>query len=175
MQLLEYFMWIDQNCNLINKISTKIGFYQNLLQPIVSIIVAIYYTKKNLKKFHLFYITSIIYIFFVIPNLFINGYKMSNSCTKPCNNNRYGLSYKYIYLKFKNITWLLFLLALATPFSLMKKNGYKYIFLASLTYVIALFIDMFRKCNTGIPSAGSWWCLLGTTISLFAIFINKKK
>lgn len=53
-------------------IKTKIWFYQNLLEHIVSIIVAIYYTKKNLKKFHVFYknhITSILYIFFVIPNL----------------------------------------------------------------------------------------------------------
>ena len=33
-----------------------------------------------------------------------------------------------------------------------EENGNKYIFLASLTYVKALFIDKLKKCNTGIPS-----------------------
>ena len=65
MQLIEFFMWIDQKCKNINIIATKIGFFQNLFQPLISIIIALYFTKKKLNNFHFMYLSSFLYIIFV--------------------------------------------------------------------------------------------------------------
>ena len=40
MQLLEYFMWIDQECKGLNQISTDIGFWHNIFQPVASFVIA---------------------------------------------------------------------------------------------------------------------------------------
>ena len=173
MQLIEFFMWIDQKCKNINIIATKIGFFQNLFQPLISIIIALYFTKKKLNKFHFMYVSSFLYIIFVIPRLLIDGYKKTNKCTRPCSNNKYGLSFIYTDVNYPVITWQLFALALIIPFTLMNKNSGLYITLSYLTYIIALIIERFRKCNEGTPASGSWWCLLGAIIPFFAIFINK--
>ena len=48
MQLLEYMMWIDQECSGINQLATTIGFLHNLFQPLVTLGVAIYFTGGNI-------------------------------------------------------------------------------------------------------------------------------
>ena len=50
MQLLEYFMWIDQECSGLNQIATDLGFIHNILQPVISLSVAYYFTSGKIPS-----------------------------------------------------------------------------------------------------------------------------
>ena len=51
MQYLEYLMWSDQTCSGTNQKATEIAFYHNILQPVISILLAFYFTNGKLPIF----------------------------------------------------------------------------------------------------------------------------
>ena len=62
MQLLEYFMWIDQECKGLNQISTDIGFWHNIFQPVASFVIAYIFTMGKVSIY--IYISFILYLYF---------------------------------------------------------------------------------------------------------------
>jgi hypothetical protein len=167
MQLLEYLMWIDQECSGLNQIATDLGFIHNILQPLVSLLVA-YLMIKKLPKW--IYIPFLIYIIYSLPKIWIS--KKKNQCSKPCSEEKIGLSWEYTNTEHLTIVWLIFTIALCIPFLTMKKNGYIYFILIMGTYIASHFIAENRCQGAIIPSNGSWWCLMATLIPFSAIFIN---
>ncbi len=172
MQLIEYAMWLDQECKGCNQVATDIGFWQNIFQPIVSILVAIVITKGKLPFY--FYIPLIVYLIYSVPQ--IVKAKHSNRCSKPCKGSSVGLSWEYTDTENDNIVWLIFLAALAVPFLGMPENGGLYAGLAVATYIVSLVISV-NRCPgyDKQPTSGSWWCLIGFIVPLFALFANKTK
>ena len=172
MQLLEFVMWMDQECNGANQLATDIAFWQNILQPIVAIIAAYVFTKGQIPIY--IYIPTIVYLFFSIP--IIMNTKQPDKCTKTCEGSNVGLAWEYTNTKHLNLVWLIFLIALVTPFFTMPENAIVYTAILIITYIISLFISKFRCANTNVvPTSGSWWCLLAFTTPLAAVFVNKTK
>ena len=166
MQLIEFVMWLDQECKGANQIATDIGFWQNIFQPIVSIIVAFIITKGKMPVY--FYIPLFAYLFYSLPQ--IVKAKHPDRCSKPCENSDMGLAWDYTNTENDNIVWLIFLAALAVPFLAMPENGVLYTGLAVATYIVSLFISKNRcPASDKIPTSGSWWCLLGFVIPIIAI------
>ena len=168
MQLLEYLMWIDQECSGLNQIATDLGFIHNILQPFVSLLVA-YFMINKLPKW--VYVPLLIYIIYSLPKIYKS--KTNNQCSKPCSDEKIGLSWQYTNTKNSTIVWMIFTIALCVPFLTMKKNGYIYFLLLVGAYIVSHFIAKNRCQGAIIPSNGSWWCIMATLIPLIAIFINK--
>jgi len=167
MQLLEYLMWIDQECSGLNQIATDLGFIHNILQPILSFSLA-YLMINKIPKWS--YIPLILYIIYSLPKIW--AAKEKNQCSKPCSEDNIGLSWKYTNTDDSRIVWLLFAIALSVPFFLMKNKGHIYFLLIMIIYFISHFIAKNRCSGSIIPSNGSWWCLMAVFIPLSAIFIN---
>tara|TARA_B110000046_G_scaffold169297_1_gene188288 strand:- start:362 stop:865 length:504 start_codon:yes stop_codon:yes gene_type:complete len=167
MQLLEYLMWVDQGCSGLNQISTDLGFIHNILQPIVSLLVA-YLMINKLPKW--VYVPILIYIIYSLPKIWVS--KKKNQCSKPCSGENIGLSWEYTNTEQLTLVRLIFTIALCAPFLTMKKNGTIYAGLIMGIYIVAFFISRNRCKGAIIPSNGSWWCLMVTLIPFSEIFIN---
>jgi hypothetical protein len=170
MQLLEYLMWIDQECSGLNQIATDLAFIHNILQPMVSLLVA-YIMIRKIPKFA--YIVLGIYILVSFPRIW--EAKKENQCSKPCSEENIGLSWEYTLIKDNPyMIWFIFAIALATPFLLMKKNGHIYASIIMGTFISSHFIARHRCPNVIVSSpTGSWWCLMASLVPLSAVYINK--
>tara|TARA_B110000967_G_C18894613_1_gene569692 strand:- start:516 stop:1151 length:636 start_codon:yes stop_codon:yes gene_type:complete len=169
MQLLEYLIWMDQECSGLNQKVTTIVFFQNILQPIVSLFVAYYMTNGKIPIW--IYGIILLYIIYSVPKIWES--KSPDQCSKPCKEGQLGLSWDYTLSDHYKIVWVIFALALGTPYLLMKK-GYIYFSLLMGTFIMSIFIGEDR-CGTSPAPSGSWWCLMATIIPFLAIFINSKK
>jgi len=170
MQLLEYFMWIDQECSGLNQIATDLGFIHNILQPVISLLVA-YLMIKKVPNWS--YLLLLLYLVISLPKIL--AAKEENQCSKPCHGSDIGLTWDYVIVDYSYLVWILFAIALAAPFLLMKKNGYIYASFLMIIFAISHFIAL-RRCKRDIninAPTGSWWCLMAVFGPLIAIFINK--
>lgn len=166
MQLLEYFMWKDQDCKGLNQKATIIAFYILIFQPIISFVIA--YNMLNGKIPNWLYILMIIYIIYTI-------YKFKdvkdNQCTKPCDGSQFGLSWPFMVAD--PFFWVIFFLSLTSPLLLMKKSGTFYFILNLIIWIISSIFGSFKcKGIIDIP-VGSFWCLMAFIAPLSAIYINK--
>ena len=166
MQFLEYLMWKDQECKGLNQTATDLAFINVLLQPFLSLAVAYYFTGGNLPPY--VYIIFIIYLLTLFPQYIEN--KKKNQCSKPCNKDNIGLSWKFTGTDCSTI----FCLALIMPFLSMKDNGMVYAAIITGTFILADIISKLRcPDNKGSPPNGSWWCIMAILIPLLAIKVNK--
>jgi hypothetical protein len=169
MQLLEYFMWIDQECSGLNQIVTDYSLIHVVLQPVISLLVA-YLLVKKVPNWS--YLLLLLYLVIALPKIL--AAKKENQCSKPCHGSDIGLTWDYTIVDYSYLVWILFAIALAAPFLLMKKNGYIYASLPIIAFILSHFIAL-RRCNNPIninAPTGSWWCLLTISGPLVAIFIN---
>ena len=169
MQLLEYLMWKDQGCTGLNQFATTLGFFHNILQPLISLLIAYYFTGGKIPSY--IYIIFIIYLISSLPQII--KMKKKNQCSLPCNNGEVGLSWKYTNTKYQVYVWGIFCLAIIVPFLSMKENGKIYAGSILGIYILAHFISISRcPKNKGSPPNGSWWCMMAAFIPLLAIKIN---
>ena len=170
MQFLEYLMWKDQQCKGLNQIATTIGFLHNILQPLISLIIAYYFTNGKIPKY--IYAVFVLYLITSLPKIITQ--KTDDQCSKPCNGGEIGLSWKYTNTEQPTYVWAVFCLALAVPLLAMNKNGDLYAILIIGTYIIAHFISISRcPNNKNSPPNGSWWCMLAALLPLVALKINQ--
>jgi|TARA_B110000967_G_scaffold177163_1_gene191107 hypothetical protein len=179
MQLLEYLMWIDQECSGLNQIATDYSLIHVVLQPVLSLFVA-YLLVKKVPNWS--YLLLLLYLVISLPKIL--SAKEENQCSKPCNGSDIGLTWDYTVVDYSYLVWILFAIALAAPFLLMKKNGYIYASLLIIAFVLSHFIALHR-CRDPAPTnswwkrrgysspTGSWWCLTAVLGPLCAIFINQ--
>jgi len=169
MQLLEYLMWMDQECSGLNQIATDYSLIHVVLQPVISLLVA-YLMIKKVPNWS--YLLLLLYLVISLPKIL--AAKEENQCSKPCHGSDIGLTWDYTIVDHSYLVWILFAIALAAPFLLMKKNGYIYAFFLMITFAISHFIA-YHRCNKPIlinAPSGSWWCLVSAFGPLCAIFIN---
>ena len=169
MQLLEYLMWMDQECSGLNQLATHYSLIHVVLQPVISLLVA-YLMIKKVPNWS--YLLLLLYLVISLPKIL--AAKEENQCSKPCHGSDIGLTWDYTIVDHSYLVWILFAIALAAPFLLMKKNGYIYAFFLMITFAISHFIA-YHRCNKPIlinAPSGSWWCLVSAFGPLCAIFIN---
>lgn len=167
-QLLEYFMWKDQECKGLNQKTTKIAFYIILFQPIVSLLVA--YSMTNGKIPTWLYMINIIYVIYAVPILYSK--LEDNQCTKPCDGSNYGLNWPWATGS-NTLLWIVFFCGLVSPFLLMKKTGNIFFIFNLIIWLLSGIIGSYR-CQglVDIPS-GSLWCMMAFLGPLVGIYINK--
>jgi hypothetical protein len=173
-QLLEYFMWKDQECSGLNQQSSRIAFYIVMLQPIVSLLVAYHFTKGKIPIW--LYMINIIYVIFIIYVIPISYSKLEDyPCTKPCDGSQIGLNWAPVVsaVPAPTLLWIIFFIALISPLLLMKKNGRLFFIINLIIWLLSGIIGSYR-CQgiVNIPS-GSLWCMMAFMGPFIAVFINK--
>ena len=167
MQIIEYMMWVDQECTGLNQLATTIGFWHTVLQPIVSLVVAYYFTNGLIPNW--MFLLLGLYIVFSLPKIFEK--KVEGVCSKPCNGSD-GLAWEYTNTDSPIFVWGLFCLALAAPLLTMKGNGRLFAGIIVGTYIASHFISIHRCPNASTAPNGSWWCLLSVIGSLTGVVVN---
>jgi len=153
MQLIEYLLWLNNSCNLINKTITKIGIVLNHFQPIILYFLIIYY-NSNLDKYR----KIIIYITTTIAYLIYN-YKLLDSCTIGIENKKelfWEIQHGHLFEYYHIFVFALFFMILLG----LKKHNYlnAYIILASI--IISYIVYDKNK------AVGTIWCLFAAYIPL---------
>lgn len=188
MQLLEFLLWLDQptknssDCNSspykgkLNRTVSLIATFFNLLQPLFSCLVVLFFIpKKDLTFSHtvLIIALSIYSIGFVIW-LFDKKIYNKKLCTIPCQTdcNNHHLQWQWTDRNYVGeYIWILYyMLSLVVLSSLIKIKGglYLTVFIA-LTFVLSLTVYPFKK------AFGAWWCVmsvLGPIVKLILPSVN---
>jgi hypothetical protein len=159
MQLIEYLLWLNNRCDNINKIITKIGIFINHLQPVILYLLVINLNDKINKYLKIIIHISIIIYLISVSIYFSFNYKLLNSCTIGIPNEKelqwdiqYGKN-KFFYFIFVISLVLLLLLGL-------NKNNYINAYIIFLTFIIS-YVKYFET-----KSIGTIWCLLAAYIPL---------
>jgi hypothetical protein len=156
MQLLDFFCWRDQACGMQNKFATKAALIQNMLQPVVIILILLIYTQVTSKKLKLIVsLTLLMYIGTVFYKFYYNKSTRPITCLKPtvkCKHLEYGwwsiISHYSIFI---------YLLPIIVGFYLLLKSK-KFAIIHSL-YIIISFILSGIVYSCGVPSI---FCLFAT-------------
>ena len=167
MQLLEYLMWIDQECSGLNQQATHVGFWLVISQPLVALATAYYMTGGRLEYW--VYAVTLSYLLYSAPIIYKG--KEPNQCSKPCPGSDIGLS--WLWAPSTSLVWIIFCLAISAPFLAMKRNGHIYFIGVIALFLLAGIIGSHR-CNgpTAVPS-GSLWCLFAFVGPFMGVFINR--
>lgn len=154
MQLIEFLLWSNNNCNNTNIIITRIGIALNHLQPIFLYYLVKIYNKEIDEK--IIDIVISIYIILLIFYL-IHNREAFNKCTIGTPNKKelnwfihYG-DYKKFYCYFLFTLLILIIMGLK-----------KYKYLNAGLILMSYLISYFKYKN--VKSVGTMWCLLSSFI-----------
>lgn len=167
-QLLEYFMWIDQECKKLNNVSNQILCPMILLQPIVLSILSLYFINFNSLTKHILVISTIISFIVVIVSYIIIAPWKKTMCSKPHDNTCHSLKWPWINKNVILNTINYFgLFAIILFFYYKTKNIYLIIFVIYfiLSLLVTLTIKPFNKSQT------SHWCFLAVGLPLLKLVI----
>jgi len=159
MQLFDYIFWLNNSCNLLNKITTKTAIIFNHLQPIILVLLMFIY-GFNVNNF-----TQSIFIAYVLMSLLYNYDALKNvDCTKSENNL---MKWKWNNRKLNGFYYALFLLLLVlVGLNLPNRRiGILFSFLSVLSFFVAT-----KRPILNI-SIGRIWCYYASLFPLLLITI----
>jgi hypothetical protein len=158
MQLIEYLMWKDLECNKgLNNIATKLGQLFNHLQPIVLFILGYIYYDKDIINDNILIIFNLIYFMYVIKK-----YNPNLTCTSV--NKFYHLDWEWKY----NFDYNIYHFIMFINILQFIKN--KNIIMSILISYIILYLNIKNNNNN---NNGELWCFSVTSIPLVNLFMQK--
>lgn len=167
MQLLEYFIWSDQECVNTNEIASRLLTTQALLQLWIVYVGALLYNTTVLSN-ELIYLLLFIFSCLLIYYFWNDFIKKDNRkwCTKP---NEYGslqwANFPYDTMFFKNDVYIYYLIVFSTPFVFKdKKRASIASGLAALTYISN------KHLNKGLDK--SRWCYYSAFIPALLVLLE---
>ena len=167
-QLVEFFMWTNQNCNIYNKLATIFGNIVLSLQPLSILIGAYIFNTTTINK-------NII-LFLIIINLFILLqtilYYLINNNKFICSNsyNNEGLKWDINNLPFIVNIFYFLVMFIIWPFFKNKKKG----ILILLLLLFTLIKNVYDFKNNRIKE--TWethWCFESVFIPIIYLILLK--
>ena len=163
MQLIEYLIWKDLNCNKgLNNISFILGPILNHIQPIVLFVLCnIYIKSNNIIPIKLIYLLIIIYLIYVIDKFYNYIKDNKNKCIQINNSGHLDWTWKY---NFNYIFYFIIEIIILINYT----NNFNINISFILGYIL-LFISIF-KFNKNI---GELWCFMVSGIPLINLIVQK--
>ena len=164
-QLLEYFIWIDQECGFLNDFSSKM-IYPILALQLLSIIFGTYFFNVSYIPASILKVCGILVTFYII-NLLYSNYFNNNKvwCTKP-NEDK---SLQWANHKPNTIeSMLYYIIFFIIPFLLKERS--KGIFLLLLG-IISWASTRYENSN----SSNSRWCYYSSFMPTFFVILDQFK
>ena len=165
MQLVEYLMWIDQDCGKINHYATILGHIVLMLEPISILVCGLIYNTFNIPRNYLtlLLVISLIPLILVIIMNYNNNKKLCSKEEKSGhlewnfvngNTEKWPNYYTFIYFTIILLTWLFFK---------DRKKGFLIFLIVSTTLAYSSF--NFKQWE-------SMWCLIANIIPLIFLLIR---
>ena len=170
MQLIEYFMWKNQNNKFGNIISTKLAFILLWLQPFIITFALLFFNNY-------FTNTIYIYILYLFTFIYFIGFIYSIYNTFTYKNNNFWISKPgknchliWGFMKYNKL--LLSIVYLSSFFFILLSKPLK----SSLViFIILLFTYLYSKINYNKSQEyGTIWCWIANILPICIIFINYK-
>ena len=165
-QLAEFLMWIDQDCNKnINHYTTIFTEYILILQPLSIILGAILFKTTNIPN-NLLYLFLLIFIICIMNYCIRVFYNKRKLCSKSINNGylewdvikKYNLLDYFIYFIFMFLLWLFF------------KNA-KGLFVLAFG-IISLLFGLNNNYKFNFAQWESKWCFFSVLLPFLIIIYN---
>jgi hypothetical protein len=168
MQFFDFLCWTDLKCGIQNKMATIVAFIQNMLQPVVIILILLNFTQSKKKSNKL--IVSLllcIYISIIIYNFYFKKYEPI-TCLKPTEKCKH-LQYDW-WSVIGDYSLVVYLVPIVFSFFLLLKNM-KFALIHSVYLILSGIIsNIFYSC--GIPSI---FCLFAMGGPLLNYILMKNK
>ncbi len=163
MQLFDFFAWKDVTCGKLNEFATKGAFIQNMLQPVVVMLLLLHYTKnENKTSKGLVNIVLVFYIGYICNKLYYNKSPTSITCLKPTENCKH-LQYDW----WKNIgdyPIFIYLIPIVISFLLLLRST-KFAIIHSVYFILSFLASgLFYAC--GLPSMFCLFAIGGPILNL---------
>jgi len=177
MQISEYFMWANPNCNKINTIATKFAIFTLILQIVTFFYIAYFFNILKINKY-LFISIAIplsFYYFYIIYKLIIYK-KPLCSKPKPLQTHMVWDIYPFLNSLPQIINSLFFKIYFLLPiFSIIfYKNIFYFAFyfiLYALLFIYSKYVNLETDKNKPQQSKfESLWCFLVNFVPISAIF-----
>ena len=172
MQLAEFFMWFDQECNKnINHYATIFAEYILILQPLSIILGAILFKTTNIQNnlLYFFLLISIIYSIYYSIGVAYNKRKL---CSKSINNGY--LEWDKIK-KIELIEIIVYLIFMSLPWLFLKNKKGIIVFAFG---IISLLFGLNNNYKFNFSQWESKWCFISVLLPILIIIyniINKNK
>jgi len=156
MQLIEYFLWKNQNCINdkkqleTNKTITKLGVIINHLEPIALYIGILLFSIKTLPLW--LHVLVLIYIVCAYNYMVINKHN-SLLCTTVTDESKPHLFWKWNNGSYGGLFYALFLVCLNLLSIYGLENGIAYAIILNIGFIISYIL--YRDTH----SVGAMWCL----------------
>jgi len=152
MQLIEYFLWNNQTCNLTNEITTKSGIIINHSEPVVLWVAILLISSKQLPNWVNILMTAYVIITIIYTKYILDIKDDKNNCTKVTPESNPHLEWSWNNRKYNHIYYPFFLLCINLLFINGLKNGNHLAILITSFLLISMIIYGNKK------SVGSMWC-----------------
>lgn len=163
MQLIEYFLWKNQNCSDKNKLISKFGVTINHIEPII-----LWFAILVCSKLKLPYIVNMYMAMFFIVTIFYTKYiAESIECTMVTNVSYPHLHWKWNHKKHNLFYYILFIIALIVLLYFGVKNKYFLMFITLISYFVSYLIYGNKKVT------GAMWCFLAAFAPWIVLLYNK--
>jgi hypothetical protein len=167
MQLFDFFAWTDSMCGKLNEFATKGAFIQNMLQPVVVMLLLLYFTKNNNKiSKGIVNILLVFYISYIFYKLYYNKSPKSITCLRPTEKCKH-LQYDW-WSNIGDYPIFIYLIPIIISFLLLLSSS-NFAIIHSLYFIMSFIISgMFYAC--GLPSM---FCLFATGGPILNLLLMK--
>ena len=164
MQLIEFFLWRNQECNDTNKLISIAGMLLNHLQPVILFLAVMYFKGGSINKQYrsIMIITLLIYLAVIIP--YSLEYLKTNICTNKSIPDNDHINWDWTHLHNAQIIYLIFLLSFLI---IGYPIGKYFTAVILISFIISYFIYGTQKV------VGPMWCFLAAFPPLFYYIIAK--
>jgi hypothetical protein len=160
MQIFDFAFWMNQECNLLNQLTTKLAIGFNHLQPIVLFIL------QNIYGFKQSPLSIIIVLLYVLVGLIYNYQALNDiDCTLP---KKGILNWEWNHLSGNTLYYALFLGYLVVASFNFSNNLFAII--SALVIILTFFIA--NKTPILNKSSGRIWCYYASFMPLVFIALN---
>ena len=169
MQLFDFMAWEDPNCGKINEFATKGAFIQNMLQPVIVMLLLLFFTDiKNKMSKGIVNILLVFYIGYIFFKLYYNKTAKPITCLKPSKTCKH-LQYDWWYI-IDQYPIFIYLIPIVASLLLLLRST-KLAIIMSVYFTLSFLISgKFYAC--GLPSI---YCLFVTGGSLLNLLLMKYK
>ena len=168
MQLIEYFLWKNQECNNINKNITNAGMFINHLEPIILWLSILYFNENKLPSFvNAYMILYLILTYLYTKSLLKNKSKNNKlDCTTVTEESKPHLHWQWNYSKYFSIYYTYFIGALVLLSLYGLDKGFSNAIVLLLSFGISFYIYSNRK------AVGAMWCFMAAFVPWILPFVN---
>jgi hypothetical protein len=165
MQLFDFVAWKDPNCGKMNEVATKGAFIQNMLQPVVVMLLLLYYTEiDNKTSKGIVNLLLVFYIGYIFYKLYFNKKPKTITCLKPTKNCKH-LQYDWWYT-IDRYPIFIYLIPIISSFLLLLTSTNLAIIIAVYFVLSFMISGKFYAC--GLPSI---FCLFVTGGALLNLIL----